>query len=525
MSDSDKSKRPGLLKSSALVSSMTMLSRVLGLLRDILFARFIGAGGDADAFYVAFKVPNFLRRLFAEGAFAQAFVPVLSEMREEGSTAAVRHFIDRVAGCLGVSLFIIVGVVVIASPVLAAIFGSGFLFHGDTSKFWLTSDLIRVTFPYLFLISMTGFAGSILNSYDRFAVPALTPVVLNLVLIFAAALVSPRLDTPVYALAWGVFVAGILQLCIQLPFLARLGLLPRPRIDWRDRAVRKVLKLMAPAMFGVSISQINLTLDTVLASFLQDGSITWLYFSDRLIELPLGVFGVGIATVILPNLSRAFSRDETKFAAMLDWALRIILLIALPATIALVIIARPVLYTLFQYDAMTSLDIEMSALSLRAYAAGLTAFMLIKILASAYFSRQDTRSPVRIGIIAMVANMGMNVVFVLPLLWVWNIGHVGLALATTCSAYLNAFLLYRGLRKAKILSFSTVWRKFLIQVFVANLAMAIALWVIMGMQADYVLQSWIGRCTQLAVLVMFGIAVYGGMLLASGLRFSHLRAQ
>lgn len=516
-------KRGGLLKSSAVVSSMTMLSRVLGLVRDILFARFIGAGGDADAFYVAFKIPNFLRRLFAEGAFAQAFVPVLSEYRQNGSVEAVRHFLDRVAGCLGVSLIGIVSIVVIASPLVTAIFGSGFLVRGETEKFWLTSDLVRITFPYLFLISMTGFAGAILNSYDKFAVPALTPVLLNLVLIIAAAFIAPNLDTPVYALAWGVFIAGILQLCVQLPFLMRLGLLPKPKVDWKDKAVKKVLTLMAPAMFGVSISQINLTLDTVLASFLIDGSITWLYFSDRLVELPLGVFGVGIATVILPNLSRKHVAGDAQFGETVFWGIKMVMLVALPASIALIVIAEPVLFTLFQYDKMSVHDISMSALSLRAYASGLCAFMLVKVLASAYFSRQDTRTPVKIGIIAMVANMVFNLVFVLPLMYLWDIGHLGLAIATACSSYLNIALLYRGLSRDGVFTgvkkSSTFWLRLLISTGV----MAFTLMFTFSYQDSYADLDWIGRSTQLSLLVLSGGASYLLCLICLGFRLNHLK--
>ena len=512
-----------LLRSSAVVSSMTMLSRILGLVRDILLARFIGAGGDADAFYIAFKVPNFLRRLFAEGAFAQAFVPVLSEYRANGSHAAVKHFVDRVAGCLGVSLLAVCAVVVVAAPAVAAVFGAGFLFDAQYDKFWLTSDLIRITFPYLALISLAGLAGAILNSYDRFAVPAVTPVILNISLIIAAAFVSPLLDRPVFALAWGVLTAGALQLLFQLPFLARIGLLPKPVIDWKDTAVRRVLRLMAPAIFGVSISQINLLLDTVLASFLIDGSISWLYYSDRLIELPLGIFGVGIATVVLPALSRQFASESEGFKHTLDWALRMILLIAIPAAVALIILAEPVLVTLFQYQAMTALDMHMASLSLRAYALGLTAFMLIKVLAAGYFSRQDMKTPVRIGIIAMVANMVLNLVFVLPLLWLWNIGHVGLALATAASSSLNAALLYTGLRKDKVYSPGAGWTLFYFRLGIAVVAMASALFAVLSQLTDFAVLSWYERCFNLVLLVAAGGTSYLVMLLLTGFRLRHLR--
>ena len=288
---------------------MTTVSRVLGLIRDIVIAAFVGASANADAFFVAFKIPNFLRRLFAEGAFSQAFVPVLSDYRSRGPHAAVRELVDRVAGVLGGTLLLITVLTVAAAPLVAALFAPGFV--SQPYKYQLTSELIRITFPYLFLISMTGFCGAILNSYGRFAVPAFTPVFLNLSLIAAATVAAPWFDEPVFALAWGVFLAGVIQLLFQLPSLYRLELVPRPVLDTRHEGVRRILKLMVPALFGVSVSQINLLLDTVLASFLPTGSVSWLYYSDRLAELPLGVFGIAIATVILPNLSalRAGARE------------------------------------------------------------------------------------------------------------------------------------------------------------------------------------------------------------------------
>ncbi len=285
-----------------------MLSRVMGLVRDMVFARYIGAGTGADAFFVAFKIPNFFRRLFAEGAFAQAFVPVLSEYRTQGSHAAVKALIDRVAGCLGSVLILLTAVAVMGAPLVATVFAPGFA--DDDEKFALTADLIRITFPYLMLISLTGFAGAVLNSYDRFAIPAITPVLLNICLILAAVLVTPWFENPAYGLAWGVFAAGVVQLVFQLPFLARMHLFPVPKWGWQDPGVKRILALMAPAIFGVSVSQLNLLLDTVLASFLPTGSVSWLYYSDRLSELPLGVFGIAIATVILPGLSRLHTQAD-----------------------------------------------------------------------------------------------------------------------------------------------------------------------------------------------------------------------
>ncbi len=520
MSDTPKT-APGILRSSAVVSAMTMISRVLGLLRDVVFARFIGAEAGADAFFVAFKVPNFLRRLFAEGAFAQAFVPVLSEYRHQGSVAAVQGFVDRVAGCLGVSVLLVCGLVVLAAPVFTAVFAMGFLVHSP-EKFALTTDLMRITFPYLAFISLAGFASAILNSYDRFAIPALTPVLLNLVLIIAAVYVAPHLDVPVMALAWGVLVAGALQLSFQLPFLKRLGLLPHPKVDWVDPSVKKVLSLMAPAIFGVSVSQINLMFDTILASFLPTGSVSWLYYSDRLTELPLGVFGVGIATVVLPTLSRQFAAAEGQHHQTLDWALRMVLLIGVPAALALVVLAEPILLTLFQYGKTSPMDMKMASYSLQAYALGLTAFMLIKVLVTGYFSRQDTRTPVRIGIIAMLANMVMNLIFVLPFHFFWQIGHTGLALATSCSAFLNAGLLLRGLRRQGVYQAQPGWPLFAVRLVLASGAMGLVAGFLYYSMPDFAPLEWWQRIINVALLCAAGILSYTAVLFALGMRPRHL---
>ncbi|SMF43352.1 putative peptidoglycan lipid II flippase [Alteromonadaceae bacterium Bs31] len=500
-----------------------MLSRVMGLVRDVLFARFLGAEAATDAFYVAFKIPNFLRRLFAEGAFAQAFVPVLSEYREQGSLAAVRNFIDRIAGCLGSALILITIVVVVAAPLVTAIFGAGF-FLQNPEKYQLTTELLRITFPYLLLISLTGFAGAILNSYEQFAIPAITPVLLNVVLITAVVFVSPMMEQPVFALAWGVLVAGCIQLLFQLPFLSRLGLLPHPKVDWQDPSVVKVLKLMAPAMFGVSVGQINLLFDTILATFLPaDGSITWLYFSDRLTELPLGVFGVGIATVVLPALSRQHISSREKFSKTMDWAIRMILLVALPAAFALILLAKPILYTLFQYGQYKPYDVLMSSASLRAYAIGLVAFMLIKVLASGFYSRQDTRTPVRIGIIAMVSNMGLNVLFVLPFHFLWQIGHAGLALATSASAFINAGLLLRALIKTDAYQPLSGWMRFACQSGAANLAMVVVLFGLNYWLGDLANADVVTRVVSVTLLCVAGLSTYIVVLMLGGMRLRHLR--
>ncbi|WP_353405750.1 murein biosynthesis integral membrane protein MurJ [Pseudoteredinibacter isoporae] len=513
----------GLLKSSMVVSTFTFLSRILGLIRDVVLARFLGADANADAFIVAFKIPNFMRRLFAEGAFAQAFVPVLSEYREQGSHAAVRQLLNAVAGCLGSTLILLTVLVVAGAPLVTMLFAPGFYMEGG-ERYALASDMIRITFPYLLLISLTGFAGAILNSYDRFAVPAFTPVLLNICLIAAAIYLSPYFERPVMALAWGVLAAGVVQLLFQLPFLYQLRLLPYPAPNWKDSGVRRILALMAPAIFGVSVSQINLLLDTVLASLLPLGSVTWLYFSDRLAELPLGVFGIAVATVILPSLSRQHSADKPEqFSATMDWALRLVLLIAVPAALALILLAEPILTTLFQYGKYSAEDILMASWSLRAYAFGLVAFMLIKILAPGYFSRQDTKTPVKYGIIAMVSNMALNIAFVWPLYTYMNLGHVGLALATSCSAFINAGLLLSGLRRDRVYRAEPGWWAFALRMLVANVAMAAVLLYLNAQWQDWYQWGWWQRTYTMLALVLAGLCSYALVLVLAGVRPKHLK--
>ena len=514
--------QPGLLRSSAVVGGATMLSRVLGLVRDVVLAHVIGANGNADAFFVAFKIPNFLRRLFAEGAFSQAFVPVLADTRQKGGLTAVRELVDRVAGVLGGTLLLLTLVTLLASPLVATLFAPGFL--RDPAKLALTGDLIKITFPYLLLISLTGFAGAILNSYQRFAVPALTPVLLNLCLIAAALWLTPAFEEPAFALALGVLIAGFAQLLFQVPALAGIRLVPRPRWAPGHAGVKRILVLMVPALFGVSVSQINLLLDTVLASLLPTGSVSWLYYSDRLTELPLGVFAIAIATVILPTLSGQRARaDDPAFADTLSWAIRSVLLIAFPATAALAFLAEPLLVTLFQYGAFGVQDRVMAAVSLQAYALGLGAFMLVKVLAPGFYAREDMKTPVRIGIIAMGTNMVLNLAFVLPLMWWFSIGHAGLALATSVSAWLNALLLYRGLRREGVLATSGFPSSWLLRIALATLLMLLLLW---WYTPDIHLwdhwDAW-QRGVRLIGLCFGGLCVYGLALWIMGLRPVMLR--
>ena len=515
-------KRGGLLGSSFVVSMGTMLSRVLGLVRDVVLANLLGAAPNADAFFVAFKIPNFLRRLFAEGAFAQAFVPVLTETREQGSHDAVKALVNRVAGVLGGSLFVLTALAMVMAPWVALIFAPGF--SRDVAKLALTADLIVWTFPYLFFISLTGFCGAILNTYGRFAVPAYTPVLLNLSLIAAAVFWAPTMPEPALGLAMGVMLAGVLQLLFQLPSLHALKLTPKPVWDTQDAGVRKILMLMVPALFGVSVSQINLLFDTVLASLLPNGSVAWLYYSDRLTELPLGVFAIAIATVILPALSALNTRAAAdEFSQTLTWAVRNVLLIAVPATVALWLLAEPILTALFQYGAFTTNDVTMAAASLRAYTLGLGAFMLIKVLAPGYYARQDMKTPVKIGIVAMVSNMVLNVLFVFPLMWYFDMGHVGLALATSASAWINAALLYRGLRRGGIPLTGVFDIRYMVRLLVAVTVMAGVIYVSVPDLRDWFAADMSWRVTRLLMIVTAGAVSFAGVLALLGLRVAEIK--
>ncbi|MEC8126208.1 MAG: murein biosynthesis integral membrane protein MurJ [Pseudomonadota bacterium] len=429
-----------MLRSGITVGGWTLGSRVLGLVRDIVLANSVGASAGADAFFVAFKIPNFLRRLFGEGAFAQAFVPVFSETREKDGEVSVKRLIDQVAGRFGLILVAISILGVLLAPWIAMLFAPGF--SDDSGKLALTADLLRWTFPYLGFICFVAFAGGILNSVGRFAVPAATPIFLNLSLIGSTLFLVPLVSPSVLGLAIGVAIAGLIQLLIQIPPLISAGLLPKPSLQADHPGVSKILKLMVPALFGVSVSQINLLLDTVLASLLVSGSVSWLYYSDRLMELPLGVVAIAVSTVILPKLSREFAQDDVNASRQTQsWAIWVVLVLGLPCAAALAVFGELILSTLFQYGAMTARDIEASALSLMAYALGLPAFMMIKVLAPHYFAHQDTKTPVKIGLIAMTANMGFNLILV------WSLDHVGLALATSLSAWVNAILLLHGLHR------------------------------------------------------------------------------
>jgi len=489
----------------------------------VVFARYFGASAETDAFFLAFKIPNFMRRLFAEGSFSLAFVPVLSEARANGDSAALKELIDHVTGTLLAILLVITAIGVLAAPVVLAIFAPGWWLEGR-EEFGLSAEMLRITFPYLMLISLTALSGGILNSFDRFLVPALTPVLLNVSLILAAIMLSGQMEVPVKGLAWGVLIAGVAQLLIQAPALMRLGLLPRPRWGWKHSGVRKVLRLMIPTLVGSSVAQINLLIDSVLATFLVSGSVTWLYYSDRLMEFPLGVFGVALSTVILPNLSRKFAQQSPQaFSATLDWALRLAMVITIPAAVGLVVLATPILITMFQYEAFQLSDVEMTALSLSAYALGLPAFIAVKVLAPGYYARQDTKTPVKIAITAMVSNMLLNFLFVGVLLAMSFKGpHMGLALASSLAAYINAGLLYRGLRLQGAYQPEPGWFRVSAAVLLASICMLAGIWWFSADATVWVAEPAAARAARLAWLVCGAVLVYFVALFLAGFRKHHL---
>ncbi len=499
---------------------MTLASRVLGFVRDQVLAIVFGAGATTDVFLVAFKIPNFLRRLFAEGAFAQAFVPIFTEYKETRSEAALKDLAAHVVGTLSLVLLIISTLGVMLAPLLVMLFAPGFI--DEQERFDLATHMLRITFPYLFFVSLLAYAGSIQNTFGQFAIPSFTPVLLNVCMISAALWFSPMFEQPIVALAWGVFAAGLLQLLLQLPFLQKLGLLPRPRWGWKHSGVRRILKLMAPAVLGSSVAQINLLLDTVIASFLAVGSLSWLYYSDRLMEFPLGILGVTLGTVILPRLSREHAQKSgEQFRRTIDWALRLVCLIGIPSAIGLILLASPMISTLFEYGKFTANDTRMASYSLIAYTLGLPAFILIKIFAPAFFARQDTKTPVRIGIIALISNMAYNLILVLPMVWMgFTAPHTALAIATSMSAWQQAWMLYSKLGHQNIYHASGELIAFCKRMLIPWLILAAV--VLLTRSADWHTLEAAARATRLLGIIASGAAAYAIALLLVGIRPKHL---
>ncbi|MDA0109609.1 murein biosynthesis integral membrane protein MurJ [Vibrio sp. La 4.2.2] len=507
-----------------IVSAMTLVSRVLGLVRDVVVANLMGAGASADVFFFANKIPNFLRRLFAEGAFSQAFVPVLTEYHASGDKDKTRDLIAKASGTLGVIVTIVTLLGVIGSSVVTALFGFGWfldwLNDGPAApKFELASLMLKITFPYLWFITFVALSGAILNTLGKFAVSSFTPVFLNVMIILCAWFISPNLAQPEIGLAIGVFLGGFVQFAFQLPFLIKEGVLVKPKWGWRDPGVVKIRTLMIPALFGVSVSQINLLFDTFIASFLATGSISWLYYSDRLLEFPLGLFGIAIATVILPALSRKHVDAHSEgFASTMDWGVRMVILLGLPAMLGLMVLAKPMLMVLFMRGEFTPHDVHQASLSLLAYASGLLNFMLIKVLAPGYYSRQDTKTPVKYGIVAMVSNMVFNAIFA------YFYGYVGLAMATALSAFINMALLYRGLHLQRVYQISRQTIGFVARLVVAAVVMVLVLrWQLQDMQ-QWLTWGLTERVYTLIGLILMGAVSYLVSLFVLGVRARDLKA-
>lgn len=502
---------------------MTLLSRILGLARDIVFARLFGASIVMDAFIVANRIPNMLRRFFAEGAFSQGFVPVMARYRENGNQDESRQFIDAIAGTLGLILFAVTAIGVLAAPLLVFVVAPGFV--GDDGRFDLATAMLRFTFPYLFFVSLTAFAGGVLNTYGKFGASAFTPVILNVVLIASALWLAPYTAVPGMALAYGVFIAGVAQLAFQVPFLAKIHAVPRPRWNPQHAGVKRVGTLVLPAIFGSSVAQINVLLGGIIASMLGVGKVSLLYYSDRLMEFPLGLFGIALATVTLPYLSRqAANNSMREFSDTLDWSMKLVVLIAAPSAVGLVVLAEPLIATIFYGGAFSAEDVELAALSLQAFAVGLIGFSFVKILAPAYFAREDTRTPVKIGLIALAVNFGLSVILAYTLSRAGYAGtHAGLALAISVAAILNAWLLYRGLRKDRVIEHSPGWAIFLVRVLTALAVMTLTLVYLHSSLGWWLDAGSAQRVTRLLLVIAASAAAYFLALLAAGIRPAQLR--
>jgi putative peptidoglycan lipid II flippase len=502
-----------LLKALATVSGMTLLSRVLGFVRDLVIARVFGAGLATDAFFVAFKLPNLLRRLFAEGAFSQAFVPILAEYKNRRGVEETRQLVDHVSGALAAALFIVTLIGVLAAPLVILVTAPGFM--GIPGKFDLTVELLRITFPYIFFISLTALAGGILNTYSRFAVPAVTPTLLNLSFIGFALWGAPYFDPPVTALAWAVFAGGVAQLALQVPFLARIGLLPRFKLNLKDAALWRILRQMGPAVFGVSIGQVSLVINVIFASFLVTGSVSWLYYADRLMEFPMGLLGAALGTILLPSLSKLNAdRSAQAYSGLLDWGLRLTFLLAAPAAAALALLAVPLVATLFNYGAFGAEDVYATRRAVVAYSVGLIGLVMVKVLAPGFYARQDIKTPVKIALVTLGLTQLMNFAFIVPL------QHAGLALAIGVGACINAALLLRGLRRRAIYAPQPGWPVFLLKLAVAVYAMSVVLWIAMPGDAVWLAMGAAARAGNLAWIVLLGAATYFAALWLLGFRLS-----
>jgi putative peptidoglycan lipid II flippase len=502
-----------LLKALSTVSGMTLLSRVTGLIRETLQAALFGAGMQMDAFQAAFRLPNILRRMFAEGAFSQAFVPILAEYQRQRGDDATRDLVGRAGGLLALVLLGVTALGVLAAPALVYVLASGFA--ETPGKIELTTDLIRIVFPYILFVSLVSLAGGVLNVYQRFAVPAFTPVVLNVCVIGAAIFLSKYFDPPIKALAWGVFIGGVAQLAFQLAPLARIGMLARPRVDWRDEGVRRVLRNMGPALIGVSAAQISALINTQLASLLGDGRISWITYADRLMEFPSALLGAALGTVLLPSLAKYHSEsNQEQYSTLLDWGLRLAFLLALPAALALWLLALPLVATLYHYGRFTVNDVWQTREALLGYSVGLLGLILVKILAPGFYARQNIKTPVRIAFFTVFVTQA------LALILMWRIGHAGLTLATSLGACVNAGLLFWFLRKGGTYRPEPGWFLFLCRLLVSLGVLAVLLYALSGSPETWLTSGPWQKIGRLAGIVAASITVYFATLFLLGFRFA-----
>ena len=500
-----------LLRTLASISSLTLLSRILGFVRDILMARIFGAGMANEAFVIAYRLPNLLRRMFAEGAFSQAFVPIFSEYKSRRGHDETKLLVDHVVTLLAIILFVITLIGVIAAPVLVYLTAPGFI--ANPEKFNLTVQLLRITSPYIFFISLVAVSAGILNTYNKYWVSAFAPVLLNLCFIGTMLWLVPYFERPIMALAWAVFVAGFIQMAFQIPFLKKIGMLPRWRFSLKDEGVWRVLKQMGPAVFGVSISQISLIINTIFASFMVAGSVSWLFYADRLMEIPAGLLGVAISTILLTSLSKHHAdRNTVEYSRILDWGLRLTIMLTLPAALSLGLIAVPLLATFFQGGAFAAHDVLMTRNALVGYSVGLIGMLLVKVLAPAFYARQDIRTPVKIGIFTLIATQIMNLLFI-----GW-LQHAGLALAIGLGSCINSGILFYLLRKRGIFQPEPGWFKFTAKIAVALFALAWVLWFGMGTEQHWLTTRGWARIAHLSWLVALGGLMYFAVLGVLGFR-------
>lgn len=519
-----KPEKGGLLRSGLIVSGFTLLSRISGFARDQIVAVNFGASPVMDAFFVAFKIPNLLRRLFGEGAFAKGFVPVFTEYRETRSHEELQQLLSYVLGTLGGVLLLLSAVAVAAAPLLVLLFAPGFA--DEPERLEAATYMLRITFPYLFFISLVAAAGGVFQSVGRFAVPAFTPVFLNLVLICCALFLAPRLEQPVYALAWGVFIAGAVQLAFQLPFLAQVRLLPRPRWGWHNSGVRRIFALMLPAIAGAGVYQINQLVNTILASLLIAGSVSWLYYADRLLEFPMGMIGIAAGIVILPRLSALHTKGSHKdFSLTIGWAVKVVLWAGLPAALALGLLAKPMLMTLFEYGKFGAHDREMSAIALQVLALSLPAGLLINVLTPGFYARQDTRTPVRIGVIAMAVNMIFGCVAVYLLMQQGSASpHAGLSAAVVLSSWVQVILLIRALGRQEIKLPLGVWRAALLPLSLALPVMLAVIWALNPSVDWWQAAGALDRALRLLLVIGASGLAFLVALVAAGVRPADLSA-